>query len=107
CDRCHPAANDGMRRFAGRPLDCAGCHRDAHAGQLALAGATDCARCHDVERIRPAPGFDHARSRFPLDGRHVGVACASCHPAEPGEPPVVRYRPRPLDCAGCHATRRS
>jgi len=105
CARCHPGDEDPSRRsFAGRPLDCAGCHRDPHAGQFALEGSTDCARCHDTDRFRPLPSFDHARTRFALDGRHAAVACAGCHPAEPGpEGAVVRYRPRPLDCAGCHA----
>lgn len=103
CDGCHPRGEAGQRRFAGRPLDCAGCHRDEHAGQLARAGATDCARCHGVERFRPAPGFDHARTRYPLDGAHARVPCASCHPRERIDGrDVVRYSPRPRECAGCH-----
>jgi hypothetical protein len=113
CIDCHPrgAAGSeaaGERRFAGRPLDCAGCHRDVHQGQLAVAGATDCARCHGVERFRPVAGFDHATSRYPLDGRHVDVPCAGCHPRETtatGE--MVRYKPRPTDCGGCHGGARS
>jgi len=104
CAKCHAPGTRDFVRFSGRPLDCAGCHRDEHAGQFALAGAgTDCARCHGVERFRPAPGFDHATTRFPLDGRHVAVACARCHPSERfDDREVVRYSPRPLDCAGCH-----
>jgi hypothetical protein len=106
CEGCHPRGEvAGERRFAGRPLDCAGCHRDVHAGQFEIGGATDCARCHGLETFRPAPGFDHARTRFPLDGRHLGVACARCHPTETTpEGALVRYRPRPVECAGCHAT---
>ena len=110
CAGCHPKGADGVPALAGRPLDCAGCHRDPHAGQLARASAqgpvADCARCHTVDAFRPATGFDHQRdARFALDGRHVAVACARCHPSVPaggGEPPVVRYKPLPVDCAGCH-----
>jgi hypothetical protein len=110
CASCHPRDAAGALVLTGRPLDCAGCHRDVHAGQLARATAggpvQDCARCHTVDGFRPATGFDHQRdSQFPLDGRHARVACERCHPAERvagTEAPVVRYRPRPRDCAGCH-----
>jgi hypothetical protein len=110
CASCHPRDAAGALALTGRPLDCAGCHRDVHAGQLARASATgpvqDCARCHTVDGFRPAALFDHQRdSQFALDGRHRNVACAKCHPAERvagAEAPVVRYRPRPRDCAGCH-----
>lgn len=105
CVECHPrAAGDEPRVFAGRPLDCAGCHRDRHAGQFAVAAATACERCHDVEGFAPARRFDHQRdARYALDGRHAAVPCAGCHPsATAGGETVVRYRPRPMDCEGCH-----
>lgn len=107
CVRCHPRAEGDVLRFDGRPLDCAGCHRDAHAAQLAIDGRTACDRCHGLDGFRPAPGFDHARdSRYPLDGRHAAVPCAGCHPtATIAGAAVVRYKPRPLDCDGCHGPR--
>lgn len=112
CASCHPRDAAGALVLTGRPLDCAGCHRDVHAGQLARASAAgpveDCARCHTVDGFRPATGFDHQHdSQFPLDGRHARVDCAKCHPTEgaaAGGAPVVRYRPRPRDCAGCHGS---
>jgi hypothetical protein len=109
CVSCHPKSESDALRFDGRPLDCAGCHRDPHAGQLERAGVTACERCHDVESFRPARGFDHARdSRYALDGRHAAVPCAGCHPAETiAGAAVVRYKPRPLDCDGCHGTARA
>jgi len=103
CERCHERPADDTRRFAGRPLDCAGCHRDVHGGQFAIGGVTECGRCHGVEAFRPLPRFDHATTRFPLDGRHARVPCAGCHRSEAtGGEPVVRYKPLPLECAGCH-----
>ena len=104
CASCHPKAAADALRFDGRPLDCAGCHRDPHAGQLARAGVTACERCHDVAGFRPAAGFDHARdSRYALDGRHARVPCAGCHPGEPaGATTQVRWKPRPVECDGCH-----
>lgn len=110
CAKCHPDDAQGVPQLAGRPTGCADCHRDPHAGQFArvespgAAAVTACERCHGVDGFRPAR-FDHARdSRFALDGRHAAVACAKCHPTEgTGDAAVVRYRPRPTDCAGCHA----
>lgn len=109
CERCHAPTTDGTRRFAGRPLDCAGCHRDVHGAQFAVAGVTDCGRCHGVEAFRPLPAFDHATTRFPLDGRHARVPCAGCHRPEPAADgtTVVRYKPLPIDCAGCHGASRT
>ncbi|MBI5543697.1 MAG: hypothetical protein HY901_07420, partial [Deltaproteobacteria bacterium] len=80
---------------------CESCHADAHDGQL--SPARPCAACHEVQGFRPAR-FDHARdSRFPLTGRHVGVACARCHRTERVKGrEVVRYKPLTTDCAGCH-----
>lgn len=103
CDRCHVRKPEPPLRFDGLPLDCAGCHPDVHAGQFAVAKVTACERCHGIESFKPTPGFDHAKTRFPLTGRHAGVPCALCHPAEKAnETPVARYTGRPLDCAGCH-----
>ncbi len=103
CDRCHERKQGAPRRFDGLPLDCAGCHKDVHAGQFAVAGVTACERCHGIERFTPAPGFDHARTRFALTGKHAGVPCALCHPAGTvNGSAAVLYIGRPLDCAGCH-----
>jgi len=85
---------------------CAGCHADVHAGQLAVKGATDCARCHDAanpwkEKLR----FDHQKdSRYKLDGKHKPLACDKCHPVVQVAKGVEarRYRPLPLECQGCH-----
>ncbi|MCB1007411.1 MAG: hypothetical protein KDB94_00815 [Acidobacteria bacterium] len=105
CDRCHAPDAEGRKRLSGLPTDCASCHRDVHAGQLARGGVTACERCHSVAGFRPTAGFDHAvDTRWALDGAHQRVACAACHRSEPSaEGAVVRYRPLPLDCVGCHA----
>ncbi|MGE0314998.1 MAG: cytochrome c3 family protein [Lautropia sp.] len=88
CKACH-AAPDRMR---GTPTACIACHRkdDAHAGQQGVA----CESCHD-DRSWKGARFDHARSRFPLTGRHLSVACESCHADR-------RFKGVPTDCASCH-----
>jgi hypothetical protein len=43
-------------------------------------------------------GFDHARTRFPLLGRHAKVDCARCH-----DPQAARgTKPQFAACASCH-----
>lgn len=72
--------------------DCVACHRkdDRHKGTL---GAR-CGECH-VERGWKATRFDHARTRFPLGGRHAAIECGACHRG-----PAPRETPRA--CIGCH-----
>jgi hypothetical protein len=87
CESCHPA-----RDYAAANTTCSadGCHGpdDAHQGHLGNA----CERCHTETGDNR---FDHAMSRFPLDGKHRDVPCGDCHPSP-------TFKPRPRDCAGCH-----
>ena len=78
-------------RFA----ECAGCHRDPHQGRLGTA----CSDCHVTTGFaqRPAGGFDHARTRYPLEGRHATVNCAACHGTG-----SRRRNPGFATCASCH-----
>jgi hypothetical protein len=100
--RAAPAAR--LASYHPASADCASCHRDPHAGQLAeyQAGA-GCASCHVVEGWATVR-FDHGRSRFPLGGRHAAVACASCHRAgAASRAGDLRLSGLPLACEGCHA----
>ena len=55
----------------------------------------DCTACHTTTRWTGAT-FDHtARTRFPLTGAHVQVACAQCHVGG-------KYAGTPPQCVGCH-----
>jgi hypothetical protein len=92
CAKCHdprrvadPAVRAVVEKqprrktFLGQPQACASCHFDEHRGQL----GTDCKRCHTEAAWKPARGFDHARTEFPLTGKHARVDCAKCHKPEP------------------------
>jgi hypothetical protein len=56
-------------------------------------------RCHTESSWR-ATGLvaEHARTRFPLVGRHVAAACVQCHPLAP----TGTYRGAPIRCEHCH-----
>jgi hypothetical protein len=93
------------RTYLGLGTTCASCHADEHRGQFAGRG---CESCHDQSAWKPAPGFDHAKTSWPLVGRHASVACAKCHRERAVDPanPAVRYvRFKGVagqECASCH-----
>jgi len=109
CEKCHkprPASSaegTSAATFLGLSADCVTCHRDEHRGQFAGRPCTD---CHGMTAWKPAAAFDHARSDFPLVGKHAAVACAKCHTARvagAGEPAVAQYRGvAHATCADCH-----
>ena len=110
CEQCHdPASATGKKP----PFDrCGSCHEDAHAGQATVAAKpADCAACHTVQGFQPSTFTVamHRRSKYPLEGRHAEVKCASCHPkrasgaaAGLGTAAVV-LRPAHERCTSCHA----
>lgn len=109
CAACHPgrAATAPAAAFRGVARDCAKCHDDLHVGQFATASpsgpAKPCTSCHTTESFREP--FDHTRTRYALDGVHVGMACAKCHPEtelRSGER-ATRWRLGYAACRDCHA----
>ena len=109
CASCHrrsvAAGRPAELRFAGVPQACESCHRDPHQGQFARAGAVSCERCHTTANLR-ASKFDHARdSAYRPDGAHARLACTACHrPETRNGVTLVRYKPLPTTCRGCHGT---
>ena len=105
CVKCHPIAAGPTDRAASLPPNvlyrgvrttCAGCHKDPHQGRF----GSQCETCHsadDWKRIQTA-NFDHARTRYPLTGKHQATACVACHP--PGKSTKLPGFER---CTTCHA----
>jgi hypothetical protein len=92
--------------WLGLERTCTSCHEDTHRGAL----DRNCLKCHDVERWKPAPRFDHAKTRYPLTGAHDTLSCAACHAAprlqlasDARGRPIPRYRPlEHRECSACH-----
>jgi hypothetical protein len=109
CDKCHRidlSDGSGNRiRLTGLPMDCTGCHKDAHAGQFFAEDQNgECNRCHTAAGwswLR----FNHKDARYKLDGAHAKVACKLCHKPVVGidGKTFVRYRPLGMTCADCHS----
>lgn len=91
CEACHKSTD-----HRATPKDCVGCHRgdDRHRGTL----GTLCADCHDERAWKPAPRFDHTRTKFPLRHAHAvpPLACTSCHAD------AEHQRGAALACLSCH-----
>lgn len=88
CDACHK----DLKSFRKTATECVACHLkdDKHEAQL----GRQCESCH-TDRDWKVPGYDHNKTRYPLLGKHMKVACKDCH-ATP------RYRDAPRDCYACH-----
>lgn len=99
CAKCHRAlaSNAKVVQYTGLSFaSCTGCHQDPHHG----AFAAKCESCHDTDawkRVRISNGFDHAATRFPLNGKHREVACLKCHQDANFKIPVPHER-----CLDCH-----
>lgn len=90
CEKCHRAPVG----FLGLDGSCVACHTDPHKGQLGI----ECTGCHGEEAWKPATGFDHGKTHYPLTGSHETVPCSKCHAAG-------RYKGLPFDdCADCHTS---
>ncbi len=87
CKDCHLST-----MFKEAPKTCIGCHKkdDRHKGSLGEA----CEKCHN-ERDWKKTSFDHAKTAFPLLGKHQKAECGACHKS-------TNYKEAPKDCYSCH-----
>ncbi len=100
CDDCHLPEKD----WADIEPACVSCHRQVHGTEPSKGGLLErCEACHLTGGWRtetiPKTVFDHTDARFtdyPLTGKHVDVACRSCHFD-------FRFLPTEHDgCTTCH-----
>lgn len=99
CKDCHKTENFKTHVAFARCLDC---HQDQHGSQFAhREDGGDCKACHGEAGWKPASFTvaDHARTAYPLLGKHAGVTCAKCHLPKGKE---TAYRVAFAVCATCH-----
>lgn len=106
CRDCHfnkEKTGHTNQKFAGLATNCSSCHKDVHFKQFENDRVTDCKTCHNSDSFKPASKFDHSKSRFVLDGKHLNVACSKCHNevTEQGST-FVLYKTNKLKCEDCH-----
>lgn len=104
CKKCHfSQAVDGskIQRFANKSVNCVSCHVDIHYKQFDKDGATDCIRCHDVEKWKTLK-FNHNNTAFKLDGKHTNVPCVKCHKlSTENQNKYIKYKIF-IKCESCH-----
>src|ERR1035437_440047 len=99
CDKCH---NTSDFKAPVAHAQCQACHKDIHGGQFAArADAGDCASCHTADGWKPSTYtvLSHAKSPYPLLGKHAAVTCAKCHPPARA---ATLYKVRHQECIDCH-----
>jgi hypothetical protein len=103
CVDCHKplqgAATEAARQYHFTNQSCTTCHADPHHTTLA------CESCHNEHQWKELKPFDHASTKFALEGAHQSVACAGCHASKPSAASAkaaVDFSHTPLECSGCH-----
>ena len=82
CDKCHKIENQNgikFQQFTGIQFNnCTNCHKDPHENKF----EQNCRKCHNEESFHNIIGvnaFDHSKTDYPLNGKHLSVNCISCH----------------------------
>jgi hypothetical protein len=86
--------------YLGLGTECLSCHQDFHQNTL----SANCISCHDLNAFRPAPKFNHAKTKFVLAGKHQTVSCEKCHKTEQrnGQKFQVFKGLEFASCTNCH-----
>jgi len=111
CGQCHrrPGPTGAAKLdLAPARQDCRDCHDNPHEKSAAsgdvFAGLA-CSSCHvpaTWRQVSGEGGFDHGKTRFPLDGRHRPVSCRGCHVPDAEHKGNLLFNQAPRDCNGCH-----
>jgi len=107
CKDCHKPdfitdskLKDKKTTYLGLETSCLTCHQDYHQKTL----PANCMDCHNMEKFKPAPKFDHQNAKFKLRGKHKNLDCIKCHKI--GEKNREKYQEfKGLEfasCTNCH-----
>ncbi len=106
CMACHGHdENNTVRKFENfkdLSMECVSCHQNVHRQQFEDRGVTDCKKCHGFENWE-AIYFNHDKTAFKLDGKHIEVDCAACHKEKEEQGEIfVLYKLKRFECIDCH-----
>ncbi len=103
CEQCHKKVGQKVQLFHFANFRCESCHEDFHKGQFVKQMVEhSCAQCHTTVEWNMT-SFDHAKTRFPLVGKHVKVKCVDCHKETVvNGVKSVQYLGLPVVCQSCH-----
>jgi hypothetical protein len=100
CNKCHKVEmieGKKFQHFRGiQYINCTSCHKDPHLNKF----GQNCRQCHSEESFQIVSGirnFDHNKTDFKLEEKHLIVNCRSCHKTKFTDP-LKHDR-----CTDCHA----
>ncbi|MBK7628248.1 MAG: cytochrome C [Bacteroidales bacterium] len=100
CAKCHKVETvEGKKfqQFRGiQYSNCTSCHKDPHSNQF----GQNCRQCHSEESFKAVSGmnnFDHNKTAFKLEEKHLIVKCNDCHKTKFTDP-LKHDR-----CTDCHS----
>ncbi|MBK9391094.1 MAG: cytochrome C [Bacteroidetes bacterium] len=100
CAKCHKIkVTDGVKfqQFTGiQYSNCTSCHKDPHNNQF----GQNCRKCHSEEsfhKVDVLTDFDHNKTGYKLEDKHLIVNCKSCHKNKLTDPLKHDF------CKDCHA----
>jgi len=99
CNKCHKTDTKNGKKFQEftglKFANCTNCHADVHNNKF----GQNCLQCHTKESFVISEGiknFDHAKTDYTLEQKHLGVNCKSCHKINFTTP--LKHE----KCADCH-----
>ena len=102
CLSCHVPDDLEIAQFRNIDVACIACHEaeSTHDNQF---DDMNCATCHDSESFRMS-SFDHNTTKWPLEGAHISVSCASCHTSRTNAlgKEIIQYSGIGTACQDCH-----
>ncbi len=101
CASCH-LKKEKQLTFHFENQKCNACHSDTHRGEFKNVMLNDgCATCHATERWNTV-SFNHALTKFSLDGKHAMVKCSACHKQLLQESQTKDFAKLKIECESCH-----
>ena len=101
CVKCHTPGPDNQPRYIGLPFSkCTDCHSDPHRGSFAQQTCQSCHNTSGWKRVSTgalSQSFDHAKTKYPLAGKHQTVECVACHRNGDFKQPLAFQK-----CMDCH-----
>ncbi|HAZ14836.1 MAG: hypothetical protein A2X86_20895 [Bdellovibrionales bacterium GWA2_49_15] len=83
CITCHKNEKNKIYKFRYDDKQfCEACHTNVHKKQFSEKfSSKSCMECHDSNAFKNLKKFDHSKTSFPLDGKHLDpkVSCEKCH----------------------------
>jgi hypothetical protein len=99
CLKCHKIEIINGRKMQQfllpKSVNCSACHNDPHKNKF----GQNCNQCHTEESFQIVKGtvnFNHDKTDYPLDGKHLTVNCKACHKTKFSDPIQFKF------CADCH-----